>query len=231
MKTNEADKFDNRDNLFYKNKKMIIAGLIIALAVIAVLLIIKNSIANKEIYMDKLEEGLIGKEGEVTTTIDATIEKVIKSAKLYTAEYPYNGYVSVEDEKGNVKYYAAYEGTVKAGIEDVNQIEYSVDTDKKEITIVLPEITVYPPVVNAGTIEYIFTKEKYNSETVAQEAYAKATEDLKEKIDNDKDFLDRAIETAKTTEKAIVEPWVTQIDVEGSYTINILSKEETSKDE
>ncbi|SES65313.1 Protein of unknown function [Pseudobutyrivibrio sp. C4] len=171
-----------------------------------------------------VEETIIGEEGKVTTISENNLTDVIKTSKLYTAAYPYNGYCAVykeDSDKEEVKYYVSYEGTVKAGI-DVSKIEVELDEDTNTITIKLPEVTVEKPTIDAGTMEYIFVKKKYNTETVAQEAYKKALEDLEQKVNNDDNIIISATESAKAAEKALVEPWVNQVSSEEQYTVKVV---------
>lgn len=170
---------------------------------------------------DFVEENIIGEEGKVTTVTESTLEAVIKKSQLYTAEYPYNGYVTVYDEDGSIKYYVAYEGTVKAGI-DVTRITVKIDEDTDTITVQLPEVLIEDPVVNAGTMEFIFKKNKYNTETVAEEAYRYAEKDLANRVKEDADIKACAQESAKATERAMIEPWVNQIEEGKTYTVRVL---------
>lgn len=196
--------------------------------VAAVVLILVSCIAVvriKEYFFsstsDFVEENIIGEEGKVTTVTESTLEAVIKKSRLYTAEYPYNGYAALFDEDGNIKYYVAYEGTVKAGI-DVTQITVKIDEDTNIITIQLPEVSVENPIVNAGTMEFIFKKEKYNTETVAEEAYRYAEKDLANRVKEDTDIRACAQESAKAAARAMIEPWVNQIEDGKTYTVRVL---------
>lgn len=174
---------------------------------------------------------LVGEEGKVTTVTESVLEKSVKRSRMYTAEYPYNGYVTVyDDDKETVKYYAAYEGTVKAGI-DVSKITVFLDEETGTIIIRLPEATVAEPWVNPGTMEYIFENEKYNTETVAQEAYRAALADLSERIHEDTKLAESAAENAKISARALIEPWVNQMDEGEKYTVTVLIYGEESKDE
>ena len=171
-----------------------------------------------------VEDVIIGEEGKVTTITESNLSDVIKTSKLYTAAYPYNGYCAVYNEdsdKKEVKYYVSYEGTVKAGI-DVSKIEVELDEKTNTITIKLPEVTVEKPTIDAGKLEYIFEKKKYNTETVAQEAYKKALEDLEQKVASDDNIVISATESAKAAEKALVEPWVNQVSSEEQYTVKVV---------
>lgn len=197
----------------------IVAAVMIATVVCAAVLLLK-----KHLFTDGgnfVEENIIGEEGKVTTVTESTLEEVIKKSQLYTAEYPYNGYVTVYDEEGGIKYYVAYEGTVKAGI-DVTQITVKIDEDTDTITVQLPEVSVEEPVVNAGTMEFIFKKDKYNTETVAEEAYRYAEEDLAGRVKEDADIKACANESAKAAERAMIEPWVNQIEEGKIYTVRVL---------
>lgn len=168
-----------------------------------------------------VEENFIGEEGKVTTVTESALEEVIRKSQLYTAEYPYNGYATVFDEDGNIKYYVAYEGMVKAGI-DVTQITVQIDEDRDMIIVRLPDVYVEDPVVNAGTMEYIFKKQKYNTETVAQEAYRYAEKDLADRVKEDTHIKECALESAKAAERALLEPWVDQRADGKIYTVRVL---------
>lgn len=172
---------------------------------------------------EKAEDFVMGEAGKVDTITETTLEEAVRMSRLYTAEYPYNGYTAVCDtDSGEIKYYVAYEGTVKAGI-DVNRIHVSLEKESNTIRIILPEIEVSSPVVDAGTMEYIFTDEKYNTETVAQEAYKAANSDLMQKASEDSNIIATARESAKMAAKTLVEPWVNQIGTEETYTVKVLA--------
>lgn len=209
----------DRKKLKLKQVIQIIAAVVLVLALcMAVVWIKKHFFSGTN---DFVEENIIGEEGKVTTVTESTLEEVIKKSQLYTAEYPYNGYAAVYDEDGSIKYYVAYEGTVKAGI-DVTQITVKIDEDTNTIIVQLPEVLIEDPVVNAGTIEFIFKKEKYNTETVAEEAYRYAEEDLANRVKEDVDIRACAQESAKAAERAMIEPWVNQIEEGKTYTVKVL---------
>ena len=204
--------------------KMVLFG-IIALLIIAFFLGVhfssrKNTLATD--IDDAIDYAIHGEEGTVSTVTQSSLEKVVTTSRLYTAEYPYNGISAVYDsETGVLKYHVAYEGTVKAGI-DVSLIQVSLNEETHEIIIRLPQVVVEEPVINAGTMEYIFEDNKYNTETVAQEAYKAAIADLRRRTAADPDILTTATQTAKSAEKALVEPWVNQVDTDIKYTVTVL---------
>ena len=208
---------------------------IIILVIVALIaaFILGNRSGQKKQPLQNLQETVNdvvhGEEGKVSTVTQASLEKVIAKGKLYTAEYPYNGIAAVYNESGDIlKYHVAYEGKVKAGI-DAAKIKITLDEEKHLILIQLPALTLEEPIVNAGTLEYIFEDKQYNTETVAQEAYKAAVADLKNKAAADPNIISTATKTAKMSERAFIEPWVEQIDPENSYTIIVLEDGEVYK--
>lgn len=213
----------NREMNFYRKKSWgrLPVYVFIAAAVIFTVPFVRNLSAPN--LIKKAENMVAGENGRVETVTETALEEAVRISRLYTAEYPYNGYTAVYDEDtGDIKYYVAYEGTVKAGI-DVSKISVSLEEGSGTIIILLPEIEVTTPIVDAGTMEYIFADEKYNTETVAQEAYKAANEDLSLKAGKDASIITTARETAKTAAKALVEPWVSQISGENKYTVKVLA--------
>lgn len=202
--------------------KIAVIAVIVILVCIAILLIKKVFTSETGNFV---ENNIIGEEGKVTTVTESTLQDVIKKSQLYTVEYPYNGSAAVCDDEGNVTYYVAYEGTVKAGIDaaqvTVKEIDADADSDTGTITIQLPPVQIENPVVNAGTMEYIFKDKKYNTETVAEDAYRHAEEDLAERVRNDTDIKACAVESAKAAVKALIEPWINQTG-DKTYTVHVL---------
>lgn len=105
-----------------------------------------------------------------------------------------------------------------AGI-DITKINISVDEQNKKILIVVPEAKIQSIDVNMGTMEFIFDKEKYETETVSQEAYKASLDDLEKKANSEKDLLSMAKENAVDAITALITPWVEQIDEQ--YTVEI----------
>lgn len=166
-----------------------------------------------------IEEDIIGSEGEVSTITESEIRDVFEISELQTADYIYNAIVHVPgDDESGYNYHVAYEGTVTAGI-DFEDIKIEVDDQTKTITILIPQVTIIDAVVDAGSLKYIFTKEKYDNESVYKEAYSLCQKDLDDKAENDTELTDLAKENVKQVVEALVQPWVNQIDKE--YSINV----------
>ncbi|MDO5339725.1 MAG: DUF4230 domain-containing protein [Eubacteriales bacterium] len=168
---------------------------------------------------DFVKDNIIGSEGKVTTITESTIKDVFEINELQTVDYIYNAVAHVYDSDGKtLKYYVAYNGKITAGI-NFNDIKIDISDNPKEIIITVPDVTIQDTVVDAGTLEYIYTKNKYKNENNFQEAYSECQSELDEKASTEPKLLNMAKENAKQVIEALVEPWVEQIDSE--YTVTI----------
>ncbi len=156
---------------------------------------------------DKL---FVNKGHQLYTVSESTLTDVIEISNLSTLEFTYNAIVTVttDDEKQSVKYYVAYEGIVTAGI-DLSDVDVSIDD--KTIQITIPEATIQSVDVNPGTLEYIFQKEKYNTQDVPAEAYKLCKADLERRAKEEEDLLAIAKENAADAISALIEPWISEV--------------------
>lgn len=148
---------------------------------------------------------LFAKERKITTIAESSLKEVIETSELSTVEFIYNSIVTVPDEDGNPKYHVAYEGTVKAGF-DFNAITTEVDKENKKIVIVIPEIKINSVNINDETLDFIFIKDKYDTETTFQEAYKTSYDDLEKKAEANEIIKQTAYENAIDNMKAIIMP-------------------------
>ncbi len=196
------------ENLWKMKKAQMMLGVLAAVAVVcaAVFAFIK----------------LRPRDGVVTTVSEASLERVLEISDLSTMNYTYNAVAEVYPEEykegDEPKYYVAYEGTVQAGI-DMEKISVSVDEKTKAITVILPEAEVQSANVDMGTLEFIFTKKKYETEMVSQEAYKASLSDLEEKANQESELLAMARDNAIDTVNALITPWVKALDAE--YTVEV----------
>ncbi len=161
-----------------------------------------------------LSGAVIGEEGETVTFSEASIRKVFEISDLSTADYIYNAVARAYDEDGvTVRYYVAYEGRIKAGI-DFSKIEVDIDEEGKTITITIPEIEFQEKTVNPGTLEFIFRDKKSETENIHQEAYLLCENDLKEKINREQELMELARANAISVVEALVTPWMKQVEEE-----------------
>lgn len=194
-------------------KLTIIGGIIVA----AVVLLLFFNLRGKnwsDLFSERIENIIDGGEGKVVTVSEASISKVFEISELATADYTYNAIARAYKEDGiTVRYYVAYEGELKAGI-DFSKIVVDINEEDKMIFITIPEVEIQEIRIDPGTLEYIFNDKKSETETVHQEAYEICKKDLEERIYGEEDLLKSARENAIAVVKALVVPWVEQLDAE-----------------
>lgn len=189
------------------NVKRMLRGAALLLVIAAVLYLLANL------------SGIIPqKEGQVTTISKASLEEIFEISELSTVDYIYNAIAKAYEEDGNtIRYYVAYEGKVTAGI-DFEKISIDkIDEENKRIEITLPDVEVHDMIVDAGTLEYIFTKDRYETETISQEAYKLCLEDMEKRISEETALYEMARENSVAAIEGLIEPWVREIDDE--YTV------------
>lgn len=208
---NEKNKRDNiynsSENSFsfnrFMNKTFIIVILLIILAIICIAyktIVFLSSGNLGKTATENMNDFIIGHEGTVTTDLQANIQDVIEKTDLYVKEYPYNDYIPVRDEKGNIKYYVLYRGIIEYGI-NVEEINISSVDDKIIIEIPPAEIKNYDVRKDEkNALEYIYVQKKYqtNSNT-STEAYEAAKRELKNVAYTNKEMLDSATSEACNT--------------------------------
>lgn len=74
--------------------------------------------------------------------------------------------------------------------------------------------------VDISSLDYIFENKKSETATVSEEAYKKCKEDVKIKVNKEDAIYDYAAENAKNVVKALVEPFIQQLDEEYSLEIH-----------
>ncbi len=213
MGSNDNDKIMIK-MLRYRKWFFVLLFLVIALILIKSVLS-QSSISDR--ILNSAGNLIEGEEGKVTTISKTSLDKVFEINELSTADYIYNAIAKAYSGDGkSVKYYVAYEGTVKAGI-DFSKLVNDVDEKKKVITITIPEIVFQEETVDPGTLKYIFKDKKSETENVHQEAFKLCEKDLKERVGEEESLLELAEKNAIAIVKALVVPWVEQVDSE--YTV------------
>ncbi len=153
-----------------------------------------------------------GEEGKLTTISESSLQKIIEINELSTVDYTYNATVSkTKEDSSEIMYHVAYEGTVTAGI-DFHEISFDLNEEEKIITITIPDVEIHNISVNMGTMDYIFTKDKYETETISQEAYKLCKADLKKRIEDEELLKKTARENAISSVEALFKPWIETVD-------------------
>lgn len=187
--------------------KLISLGIIV-LIVIILFAIVKHKITGHEISA----ETIWGEEGKVTTITETDIREVLEISELQTAEYIYNSIVTVYlEDSDKVKYYVAYNGTVHAGI-DFSKIQISVNNNTKEVHIIIPEVYIQDTIVETESLDFIFTKDKYDTASTHKEAYSICDKDLREKAESDKELLENAEKNVRNIVEGLLKPWIEELN-------------------
>lgn len=205
----ENENIERNKKGFIKNMRNCIRLLIVViiLAIIVVIIFYMKT----AVFRDK--------DGQVTTISESSLERIIEIGELSTVDYTFNAIARVYDEEGStIKYYVAYEGTVTAGI-DFEKISIKVDEEQKKVRIIIPDVEIHNINVDMGTMEYIFTKNKYETETISQEAYKICKQDLQSRVKEERDLYGMAKENAIASVRALFLPWIEQMDK--GYTVEV----------
>ncbi len=160
--------------------------------------------------------------GETTVSVESSLKEVLAISDLSTAEYTYNSIAEVKNDNGETKYHAAYKGNVKVGV-DFENIQF-VETDK-EIKIVIPSLKIQSVEVYTD-IDLIFTKDKYNTETIYAEAYNKCIDDLTQKARSNKSLMDIARESAVDVVTGLLRPLESQLAEGKSFIVAFADEQE-----
>ena len=151
----------------------------------------------------------------------STLEKIINVSDLSTFEAVYNGIAKVanEEDPEEIDYYVSYDAKVKAGI-DFEKVDIAVDNENKIITVTVPEIKITDVNVDIASLDYIFFNDKANTATVSEEAYKKCIEDVTNESNNENAIYELADQNAHNIIKALINPFVEQLDAEYELHIN-----------
>ncbi|MBQ3687281.1 MAG: DUF4230 domain-containing protein [Treponema sp.] len=103
-------------------------------------------------------------------------------------------------------YAAAYDGTVIAGIN--KEITFDVDEDRQTIVVHIPPVGI---IESDADVTHVIDRTIFSSATKNNnwmtEAIGLCREDLKKKIQDDKEFLDVARENARSAVEALIKPF------------------------
>lgn len=167
-----------------------------------------------------LLRAVMTREGRKEIITESALEKIVNVSELSTFTAVYKGIAQVNDEKktDKVGYYVSYDATVNAGI-NFEKIAFQIDNEAKTIHIDLPEVQITKMNVDIASLDYIFYDEKKNASSVTEEAYKACEADVQNESEKADAILRLAKENAETIVRALVEPFVEQVDA--AYTLDI----------
>lgn len=197
------DKLKERVKNLSKGTKYIIGGAAIAVLLVIVLLVVFSG------------------SGDVTISVETSLKEMITASQLRTAEYTYNSIADVMDGD-NVKYHVSYKGSVSAGF-DFEKVE--VVRDGTTIRVIVPDVEILEVIVDPE-LDYIFIKEKYDTEETYAEATSACKEDLRAKAEANETLLETARESARDTLNALMKPFESQLKEGETFEIVFTTEEE-----
>lgn len=137
-----------------------------------------------------------------TTYISTSdLEKVVCISKVSTARFVHNGIAEIKNKDGNISYYVYYKSTVTASV-DMSKITFSVDTAKKTITPVLPDIEIERPVIDESSFEFMPENADYNFKDVL----AACKNDAQREVKKTDIIYDTAEQNLKQTVEGLLLP-------------------------
>ena len=160
---------------------------------------------------DEVVDAVMGTEASIEVSANTSIEEIIEISELQTLRYEYNAICRVyEDDGVTPRYYVAYDGVVGLGI-DINElrIDYG-NPDNQVITVTIPEVTVLSSTVDAGTMDFIFADNSYNTANATIEAHPLCEQDLYNKASADEAMFEIARENTEAEVRGLTAPLVQQ---------------------
>lgn len=192
----------NKMILKLANKQKWLKAIIIAIPAIMVIL----GILTLATFFNDVEE---------VTITESTLKEIAPTSQLSTVEFIYKGTATKYKNNGRTaKYHVSYEGKVKAGF-DFEKVKFDINEVKKVITITIPEITLTTTIkTDSDSFDFMFMKDKYETDDVFQEALTLCTKDLKEKAQKDTLIKEKAKENAILAMEGFYKSWIESIDKE-----------------
>ena len=141
------------------------------------------------------------------------INKMLDIEELHMASYPYNGkterVIQKELKDGKTKskclYHVTYKGHVQLGTTE--KLMASVDEENKRITVSIPEPRILDLSVDFDSIDYIFLKDKYETETISEDSYQLCLNDMRQNLEVDKSMMKKAKKNTENLVLALFKPF------------------------
>ncbi len=173
-----------------KTKSRIIIGVFVALAAAVALLVVTQCVAPAV------------RHNEGKTVTESELTQAIAVDQLNTAEMTYEGIVNHAGGFAGIgDYHVAYKATITAGI-NMDDVQVAVDADQKTVTITLPAVSIYDPVIDTGPLDYM----PDNPGVDMQEIIASCKEDAAEATLSNTQIQQTAIQNAKSAIRALTNP-------------------------
>ena len=145
----------------------------------------------------------------------STLEDIINVSELSTFQAIYNGVCSVNNKENpeEIDYHVSYNAIVKVGI-NFEDVKININESEKKVTASLPDIKINNVSVDIASLDFIFQNDKSNTQTISESAYKACIADVEEESSKEKKIYDLASQNAKNIIRALIEPFIDQIDSE-----------------
>lgn len=155
------------------------------------------------------------KKAEPEVITESTLRQIIRVSDLSTFEAIYNGVTELTNESNpdSIDCYVSYKAKVKAGI-DFEKVTLAVDHEAKKIHVVLPEVEITEVNVDIASLDYIFQNDSANVSSISERAYKACIEDVTKESSTEEAIYELAGQNAQNVMKALIHPFVQQLDEE-----------------
>lgn len=176
--------------IFIKKKLLEFSPLIITTIVISVIIALFTM-------------GAFDKPKEIQIT-SSTLKEVVETSKLTTAKYVQHGIAKAHID-GKDDGYILYYAVVKPNI-NFKEIDYKIDYDKKEVTIIIPEnFTFDVALLEDEEHQFYYFPENQSDWTARDVSYICET-DAKQKAEANTELITKARESLLNTIEALLNP-------------------------
>ncbi len=141
------------------------------------------------------------KETQITSS---TLKEVVETSKLTTAKYVQHGIAKAHiDGKDNG--YILYYAVVKPNI-DLKEIDYEIDYDKKEVTVIIPEKFTFDVVLLEDEEHQFYYYPENQSDWTGRDVSYICETDAKQKAESNTELITKARESLLNTIEALLNP-------------------------
>ena len=90
----------------------------------------------------------------------------------------------------------------------------SVDEENKSITVTIPEPKILDLSVDFDSIDYIFLKDKHETETVSEDSYQLCLNDMRENLEMDTSMMKKAKKNTENLVLALLKPFSKEYSIQ-----------------
>lgn len=147
--------------------------------------------------------GMFDKGKEECITSSSLIE-AIDIGELSTSECNYNGIAEIMDDDNPKKVivHICYNAHIKAGISDINQIEFEIDDENKTVKPILPDIEITMNSIDEQSLSFMPENKSVDMKQVLQACKQDAETEAKQSSE----LINTATENLENTIEALITP-------------------------